>query len=114
MPHPDTNRVELTGRIATEPTIRIIPPGSTLSISFEVASYGEWPDHTGQATLIEYRHFCFAQGDAAEAILWATHGDDVALIGAIDMVVDGYEQDGRTPIYRPAVRVHAMQRRGAR
>lgn len=110
----DVNLVTLTGRIDGEPVMRVVPPGSTLYIHFELACRGEWPDHTGNATLLEYRHLCFAYAEAAEAIMWASAGDCVGLIGSIDMVISEYEDDGRTPIYKPAIRIHTMRRREER
>lgn len=106
----DTNRVELSGRIAGDPTMRLIPPGCTFYIVFELVSRGEWPDHTGCAVLLEYRHHCFAQGTQAEAITWARNGDAVQLVGALDLVLDDYEPTQMMgPVYKPAVRVHQMK-----
>ncbi|MEX5283365.1 MAG: single-stranded DNA-binding protein [Nitrospiraceae bacterium] len=105
----DTNQVSLTGRIHGEPVVRIIPPGCTIYVHFELSVRGEWPDHTGSAVLLEYRHVCFAQGPAAEAILWASNGDHVGLIGSLDMIVGDYEPAGTAPIYKPAIRIHTMR-----
>ena len=105
----DTNRVELSGRIATEPIMRIVPPGTTFYVLFELRSCGEWPDHTGTCVLLEYRHLCFAQGSSAEAIAWASEGDSVQLVGAIDLILDDYTGPEMVPSYKPAIRVHQMQ-----
>lgn len=105
----DTNRVELSGRIATEPLMRIVPPGTTFYVYFELASRGEWPDHTGTRVLLEYRHTCFAQGPSAEAITWARQGDIVRLVGAIDLILDDYRGPEMIPSYKPAIRVQSMQ-----
>lgn len=105
----DTNRVELSGRIATEPIMRIVPPGSTFYMLFGLTSRGEWPDHTGTAVLLEYRHLCFAQGSAAESIAWASEGDSVLLVGAIDLILDDYAGPEQVPCYKPAIRVQQMQ-----
>lgn len=106
---PDTNQVSLTGKIDGEPTMRIVPPGCTIYISFELVSRGEWPDPTGSCALVEYRHHCFAQGPAAEAIMWARAGHYVGILGSLDMIVADYEPPRMKPIYKPAIRVHTMR-----
>lgn len=105
----DTNQVSLTGRIDGEPVMLIVPPGCTFYVHFELIVRGEWPDHTGQCVLPEYRQVCFAQGPAAEAILWAKAGDYVGIIGSLDMILGDYGPARMAPVYRPAIRVHTMR-----
>jgi len=106
----DLNRVEVIGVIAREPVLRLVPPGSTLFVAFQITIRGAWPDHTGAAVLLDVEHECFAQGEVAEAMLWASANDRVWLVGALDLLIDDFEPISHAPTFRQAVRIHRMTR----
>ena len=104
----DLNTVELMGTIAREPVLMLIPPGATCYVVFQIKVRCEWPDFTGTAVLLDVEHECFAQGEAAEAMIWASAEDRVWLVGALDLIVDDYEPVTHAPTYRQGVRIHRM------
>lgn len=108
--HIDTNAVELTGIVVPDPVLRLVPPGATFYVAFELCLCGEWPDYTGTAVLLEYKFHCFAQGPLAEAITWVAAGDRVHLRGHLDLMLYDYEPTTMmAPIYKPAIRVREMR-----
>lgn len=104
----DVNRVEITGRIASPPELRVVPPGATFYISAYLTVRGIWPGYDGQATAIDYAIQCFAQGPTAERYLWLMTGDIVQIYGSLDLVVREWEESKLAPSYLQAVRISEM------
>lgn len=106
----DLNKVELTGRVVSQPELRIIPPGATLYVMMVLSIRAIWPDYQGEAMPLTYDIPCFAQGATAEALLWIADGDTVNIQGSLDVIVgDGIPED-LTGGYQLAIRIHAARR----
>lgn len=90
----DINCVALTGLVAEEPLLQVIPPGATFYLSFPLLVRCLFPDHTGALMPFEHIMLCMATGTEAERCLCVEKGDAVEIRGSLDLVYMGDSQAG--------------------